>query len=113
LLTLAAAQFRAPFLPGPRREKVRSLHEAIQKLDKYKNIVTRKRQRATEASSSPDKLGAAGACSSSTGALRMGAQNNSAVLSKRVRSSLADARVRVLGPLFVSAHSLCVTYYFP
>ncbi|AQK95638.1 hypothetical protein ZEAMMB73_Zm00001d011089 [Zea mays] len=79
------------------KEKVRSLHEAIQKLDKYKNIVTRKRQRATEASSSPDKLGAAGACSSSTGALRMGAQNNSAVLSKRVRSSLADARVEGRG----------------
>jgi hypothetical protein len=30
----------------------------------------------------------------------MGAQNNSSVLSKRVRSSLADARVRVLSPLF-------------
>lgn len=29
----------------------------------------------------------------------MGAQNNSAVLSKRVRSSLADARVRVLRPM--------------
>jgi hypothetical protein len=87
-----------PFLPG--RDKVRSLHEAIQKLDKYRNIVTRKRQRATDASSAPDKLGPAGPSSSSSGALRMGAQNNSSVLSKRVRSSLADARVRVLSPLF-------------
>jgi len=80
---------------GKAKEKVRSLHEAIQKLDKYKNIVTRKRQRATEASAAPDKLGPAGA--SSSGALRMGAQNNSAVLSKRVRSSLADARVEGRG----------------
>lgn len=94
-------QFRARLpLPGHRREKARSLHEAIQKLDKYKNIVTRKRQRSTDASSAPDKLGPAGPSSSSSGALRMGAQNNSAVLSKRVRSSLADARVRLLGPLF-------------
>ncbi|GJM94286.1 hypothetical protein PR202_ga10920 [Eleusine coracana subsp. coracana] len=65
-----------------RRDKVRSLQDAIQKLDRYKNIVTRKRQRSE---SGPEKL--------SSGALRMGAQNNSAVLSKRVRSSLADARV--------------------
>nr|CAB3459894.1 unnamed protein product [Digitaria exilis] len=71
--------------PIPAREKVRSLHEAIQKLDKYKNIVTRKRQRTTDAG--PDKL------ASSSGALRIGAQNSSSVLSKRVRSSLADARV--------------------
>nr|CAB3463585.1 unnamed protein product [Digitaria exilis] len=70
---------------GKAKEKVRSLHEAIQKLDKYKNIVTRKRQRTADAG--PDKL------ASSSGALRIGAQNSSAVLSKRVRSSLADARV--------------------
>ncbi|CAN6358201.1 unnamed protein product [Urochloa humidicola] len=70
---------------GKAKEKVRSLHDAIQKLDKYKNIVTRKRQRSAD--SGPDKL------ASSSGALRIGAQNSSAVLSKRVRSSLADARV--------------------
>ncbi|RCV15600.1 hypothetical protein SETIT_3G069600v2 [Setaria italica] len=70
---------------GKAKEKVRSLHDAIQKLDKYKNIVTRKRQRTADAG--PDKLG------SSSGALRMGAQNSSAVMSKRVRSSLADGRV--------------------
>ncbi|TVU18409.1 hypothetical protein EJB05_34505 [Eragrostis curvula] len=68
------------------KDKVRSLQEAIQKLDRYKNIVTRKRQRSE---SGPEKL--------SSGALRMGAQNNSAVLSKRVRSSLADARVEGRG----------------
>jgi hypothetical protein len=67
-------------------EKVKSLHDTIQKLDKYKNIVTRKRQRTADAG--PDKL------ASSTGALRMGVQNNSAVMSKRVRSSLTDAQVR-------------------
>ncbi|CAN6336028.1 unnamed protein product [Urochloa humidicola] len=71
---------------GKAKEKVRSLHDAIQKLDKYKNIVTRKRQRSAD-SSAPDKL------ASSSGALRIGAQNSSAVMSKRVRSSLADARV--------------------
>ncbi|CAL5097473.1 unnamed protein product [Urochloa decumbens] len=70
---------------GKAKEKVRSLHDAIQKLDKYKSIVTRKRQRSAD--SGPDKL------ASSSGALRIGAQNSSAVLSKRVRSSLADARV--------------------
>ncbi|TKW24768.1 hypothetical protein SEVIR_3G071200v4 [Setaria viridis] len=70
---------------GKAKEKVRSLHDAIQKLDKFKNIVTRKRQRTADAG--PDKLG------SSSGALRMGAQNSSAVMSKRVRSSLADGRV--------------------
>ncbi|PAN16817.2 hypothetical protein PAHAL_3G086800 [Panicum hallii] len=70
---------------GKAKEKVRSLHDAIQKLDKYKNIVTRKRQRSAD--SGTDKL------ASSSGALRIGAQNSSAVMSKRVRSSLADARV--------------------
>jgi hypothetical protein len=79
-----------------RREKVRSLHDAIQKLDKYKNIVTRKRLRSE---SGLEKL--------SSGALRMGAQNNSAVMSKRVRSSLADARVRA-SPLFPFAQ--CCAY---
>ncbi|KAJ1261101.1 hypothetical protein BS78_09G002400 [Paspalum vaginatum] len=80
------------------KDKVRSVHEALQKLDKYKNIVTRKRQRAATESAGPaDKLG--GTPSSSSGALRMGAQNNSAVLSKRVRSSLADARVEGRGSL--------------
>ncbi|GJN36382.1 hypothetical protein PR202_gb25235 [Eleusine coracana subsp. coracana] len=69
------------------RDKVRSLQDAIQKLDRYKNIVTRKRQRSE--SGLPEKL--------SSGALRMGAQNNSAVQSKRVRSSLADARVEGRG----------------
>jgi hypothetical protein len=79
-----------------RREKARSLHDAIQKLDKYKNIVTRKRLRSE---SGPEKL--------SSGALRMGAQNSSAVMSKRVRSSLADARVRA-SPLFPFAQ--CCAY---
>ncbi|KAK3137767.1 hypothetical protein QOZ80_5BG0456950 [Eleusine coracana subsp. coracana] len=69
------------------KDKVRSLQDAIQKLDRYKNIVTRKRQRSE--SGLPEKL--------SSGALRMGAQNNSAVQSKRVRSSLADARVEGRG----------------
>ncbi|WVZ66392.1 hypothetical protein U9M48_015615 [Paspalum notatum var. saurae] len=78
------------------KDRARSQHEAIQKLDKYKNIVTRKRQRAATESARPaDKL----TPSSSSGALRMGAQNNSAVLSKRVRSSLADARVEGRGSL--------------
>jgi hypothetical protein len=82
-----------------RREKVRSLQEAVQKLDKYKNIITRKRQRSE----------------SGPGALRMGAQNNTAVMSKRVRSSLADARVRAspLCPLYqltivVHCQSFCL-----
>lgn len=83
------------------REKTKSLQDSIQKLDKYRNVVTRRRQRseggATERSSG-----------SGSGSLRMGAQNSmdnpgqrgleerakSATTSKRVRSSLAaDARV--------------------
>ena len=89
--------------PLSHREKVRSLHDAIQKLDKYKNIVIRKRQRSAD--SGADKL------ASSSGALRIGAQNSSAVMSKRVRSSLADARVRhssLSGSLSVSAQSYAV-----
>ncbi|XP_062179657.1 uncharacterized protein LOC133884314 isoform X2 [Phragmites australis] len=70
---------------GKAKDKVKSLQEAIQKLDRYKNIVTRKRQRSE---SGLEKLGAG-----SSGALRMGAQNNPTVMSKRVRSSLADGRV--------------------
>ncbi|KAL6865145.1 hypothetical protein ACP4OV_016296 [Aristida adscensionis] len=70
---------------GKAKEKVRSLHEAIQKLDKYKNIVTRKRQRS--------ELGAEKLGGGSAGALRIGAQNSSTVLSKRVRSSLTDGRL--------------------
>lgn len=65
------------------RDKSKSLQDAIVKLDKCKSIVTRKRQRSELG---PEKL--------SSGALRMGAQNNAAILSKRVRSSLLDARVR-------------------
>jgi hypothetical protein len=75
-----------------RREKVRSLQDAIQKLDKCKNIITRKRQRSE----------------SGPGALRMGAQNNAAVMSKRVRSSLADARV-CASPLYPFAQ-YCACY---
>ncbi|XP_062230490.1 uncharacterized protein LOC133928258 isoform X2 [Phragmites australis] len=74
---------------GKAREKLRSLQEAIQKLDRYKNIVTRKRQRSESGAEKPG--------SSSSGALRMGAQNNSAVMSKRVRSSLTDSRVEGRG----------------
>ncbi|KAL6619846.1 hypothetical protein ACP70R_031949 [Stipagrostis hirtigluma subsp. patula] len=71
---------------GKAKEKVRSLQEAIHKLDKYKNIVTRKRQRSELGA---DKLGGG----SSSGALRIGAQNSSTVMSKRVRSSLTDGRL--------------------
>ncbi|KAG8053831.1 hypothetical protein GUJ93_ZPchr0001g30177 [Zizania palustris] len=86
------------------REKTKSLQEYIQKLDRYRNAITRRRQRSeggvTERSSG-----------SGSGSLRMGAQNNaenpgqrleerakSATTSKRVRSSLAaDARLEGRG----------------
>ncbi|VAH69957.1 unnamed protein product [Triticum turgidum subsp. durum] len=82
------------------RERVKSLQESIQKLDKYKNVVTRRRQRSDGASvdRSSGNVG---------GSLRIGAQNSgdnpaqrleerakSSTMSKRVRSSLtADARL--------------------
>ncbi|KAL5231316.1 hypothetical protein ABZP36_030092 [Zizania latifolia] len=62
------------------RAKVRSMQEAMQKLDRYKNMLSRKRQRCEP-----------GAISSA--ALRIGAQNSSVVMNKRVRSSLADGRL--------------------
>uniref|UniRef100_A0A0D9VAR1 Uncharacterized protein n=1 Tax=Leersia perrieri TaxID=77586 RepID=A0A0D9VAR1_9ORYZ len=86
------------------KEKTKSLQDSLQKLDKYKNAVTRRRQRsdggATERSSG-----------TGSGSLRMGAQNSmenagqrleerakSATTSKRVRSSLAaDARLEGRG----------------
>ncbi|KAB8085371.1 hypothetical protein EE612_008193 [Oryza sativa] len=86
------------------KEKTKSLQDSIQKLDKYRNVVTRRRQRseggATERSSG-----------SGSGSLRMGAQNSMdnpgqrleerakcATTSKRVRSSLAaDARLEGRG----------------
>ncbi|XP_044978592.1 uncharacterized protein LOC123445643 isoform X1 [Hordeum vulgare subsp. vulgare] len=81
-------------------DRVKSLQESIQKLDKYKNVVTRRRQRSDGASA--DR-----ASGSVGGSLRIGAQNSvdnpvqrleerakSSTMSKRVRSSLtADARL--------------------
>lgn len=82
------------------RDRVKSLQESIQKLDKYKNVVTRRRQRS-------DGAAVDRSSGSVSGSLRIGAQNSgdnpvqrleerakSATMSKRVRSSLtADARV--------------------
>ncbi|KAI5001607.1 hypothetical protein ZWY2020_026257 [Hordeum vulgare] len=82
------------------KDRVKSLQESIQKLDKYKNVVTRRRQRSDGASA--DR-----ASGSVGGSLRIGAQNSvdnpvqrleerakSSTMSKRVRSSLtADARL--------------------
>jgi hypothetical protein len=82
------------------RDRAKSMHDSLQKLDKYQNVVTRRRQRSSAERSS----------GSMSGSLRMGAQNSgdapvqrleerakSATMSKRVRSSLltADARVCV------------------
>uniref|UniRef100_A0A0D3G2C6 Uncharacterized protein n=1 Tax=Oryza barthii TaxID=65489 RepID=A0A0D3G2C6_9ORYZ len=77
------------------REKVRSMQEAVQKVDRCRNVLNRKRQR-----SEPAAAAAAGAEKpSGSGALRIGAQNSnsSAVMSKRVRSSLADGRLEGRG----------------
>ncbi|XP_006645340.1 uncharacterized protein LOC102711847 isoform X1 [Oryza brachyantha] len=86
------------------KDKTKSFQDSIQKLDKYRNVLTRRRQRSdggvTERSSG-----------SGSGSLRMGAQNSmenagqrleertkSATTSKRVRSSLAaDARLEGRG----------------
>lgn len=76
------------------------MQEAVQKVDRCRNVLNRKRQR-----SEPAAAAAAGAEKpSGSGALRIGAQNSnsSAVMSKRVRSSLADGRVRALSPLLAS-----------
>ncbi|VAH86111.1 unnamed protein product [Triticum turgidum subsp. durum] len=82
------------------RDRAKSLQESIQKLDKYKNVVTRRRQRS-DGTSVDRSSGSVG------GSLRIGAQNSgdnpaqrleerakSSTMSKRVRSSLtADARL--------------------
>ncbi|KAL6853349.1 hypothetical protein ACP4OV_019378 [Aristida adscensionis] len=72
------------------RDRAKSLEESIKKLDRYRNVVTRKRQRSE------------GSAGGGPGALRMGAQNGadnpgqrmderakSVATSKRARSSLA------------------------
>uniref|UniRef100_A0ACD5WKR9 Uncharacterized protein n=1 Tax=Avena sativa TaxID=4498 RepID=A0ACD5WKR9_AVESA len=78
----------------------KSMHESIQKLEKYQNVVVRRRQRSSQGSAERSS-------GSASGSLRMGAQNSgdtpvqrleerakSATMSKRVRSSLtADARL--------------------
>ncbi|KAM0856036.1 hypothetical protein ACQ4PT_049372 [Festuca glaucescens] len=83
------------------RERAKSMHESLQKLEKYQNVVTRRRQRSSQGGSAERSSG------SMSGSLRMGAQNSgdapvqrleerakSATMSKRVRSSLtADARL--------------------
>ncbi|KAG8061231.1 hypothetical protein GUJ93_ZPchr0003g16475 [Zizania palustris] len=76
-------------------EKTKSLQESIQKLDRYRNAITRRQQRS-EGGMTERSLG------SGSGSLRMGARNNaknpgqrleerakSATTSKHVRSSLA------------------------
>ncbi|XP_006654902.1 uncharacterized protein LOC102708898 [Oryza brachyantha] len=68
------------------REKARSMQEAVDKVDRCRNVLNRKRQRCDPAAAGAEKLGTA-----SSGALRIGAQNNSS--NKRVRSSLADGRL--------------------
>ncbi|KAL5222885.1 hypothetical protein ABZP36_027598 [Zizania latifolia] len=86
------------------KEKSESLQESIQKLDKYRNGIARRRQRS-EGGASERPSG------SGSGSLRMGAQNSSenpgqrleeraksVTTSKRVRSSLAaDARLEGRG----------------
>ncbi|CAM0885373.1 unnamed protein product [Alopecurus aequalis] len=87
------------------KERAKSLHESIQKLDKYQNMVTRRRQRS----------GQGGSAERASGSLRMGAQNSgdapvqrleerakSATMSKRVRSSLLTADARFEGRVNVS-----------
>ncbi|KAM3399627.1 hypothetical protein ACQJBY_004812 [Aegilops geniculata] len=84
---------------GKARDKVRSLEDAIQKIEKYKNVVTRRRQRSDAGAA---KTGAPPAAASLIGAAaRAGAQgyNNSSLgaISKRMRSSMTDGRLEGRG----------------
>lgn len=87
------------------KDRAKSMHDSLQKLDKYQNVVTRRRQRS----------GAERSSGSMSGSLRMGAQNSgdapvqrleerakSATMSKRVRSSLLTADARLEGRVNVS-----------
>ncbi|KAM3405992.1 hypothetical protein ACQJBY_000189 [Aegilops geniculata] len=80
------------------RDKVRSLEDAIQKIEKYKNVVTRRRQRSDAGTA---KQGAPPAASLIGAAARAGAQgyNNSSLgaISKRMRSSMTDGRLEGRG----------------
>ncbi|XP_037481138.1 uncharacterized protein LOC119358825 isoform X2 [Triticum dicoccoides] len=83
---------------GKARDKVRSLEDAIQKIEKYKNVVTRRRQRSD---ASAAKTGAPPPAAPVGAASRPGAQgyNNSSLgaISKRMRSSMTDGRLEGRG----------------
>ncbi|KAF6992908.1 hypothetical protein CFC21_009861 [Triticum aestivum] len=83
---------------GKARDKVRSLEDAIQKIEKYKNVVTRRRQRSDAGAA---KTGAPPAVSVIGAVARAGAQgyNNSSLgaISKRMRSSMTDGRLEGRG----------------
>ncbi|XBJ21825.1 hypothetical protein VPH35_000308 [Triticum aestivum] len=82
---------------GKARDKVRSLEDAIQKIEKYKNVVTRRRQRSD---ASAAKTGAPPPAAPAA-ASRAGAQgyNNSSLgaISKRMRSSMTEGRLEGRG----------------
>ncbi|VAH12415.1 unnamed protein product [Triticum turgidum subsp. durum] len=82
---------------GKARDKVRSLEDAIQKIEKYKNVVTRRRQRSDAGAVKPAPPPAAPVGAAS----RPGAQgyNNTSLgaISKRMRSSMSDGRLEGRG----------------
>ncbi|XP_044970797.1 uncharacterized protein LOC123431011 [Hordeum vulgare subsp. vulgare] len=83
---------------GKARDKARFLQDAVQKIDKYKNVVTRRRQRSDAGAA---KTGAPAAASAGAAVSRAGAQgyNNSSLgaISKRMRSSMSDGRLEGRG----------------
>ncbi|PNT72110.1 hypothetical protein BRADI_2g39470v3 [Brachypodium distachyon] len=79
------------------RDRERSLQDAVQRLDRYKNIVTRKRQRSNSPAPGAEKLGADGTPSSGSSRARAQSRNSPGAIIKRVRSSLLDGRMEGRG----------------
>ncbi|XP_048562220.1 uncharacterized protein LOC125543016 isoform X1 [Triticum urartu] len=81
---------------GKARDKVRSLEDAIQKIEKYKNVVTRRRQRSDAGAAKTGAPPAAPAAASRAGA--QGYNNSSlGAISKRMRSSMTEGRLEGRG----------------
>lgn len=81
------------------RDRAKFLHESILKLDKYRNILSRKRQRNELSSEKPGSAnllkmgGQAHQIPAEVASSRLEDRTKNAVPNKRVRSSMAEVRV--------------------